>query len=417
MAPSPDTPDFRRAVVSPQQFLAAVATPGTSVTVTIPPNTQVLVVTCEGGSGTITATATGAVTGLPYPGTQLKQGTGTGSNVAFHFNMASAIDERITVAVSGSPNWWVYADHARHAVIYPAPAPPPSGAPIVFCQEDANGYGQVCVINFDGTGFTQLTSDTNDYNWARWRKDGLRLLVADTSGRLWVLTPAGALVRQLTNLAANPDIGFYQGDWSPNGSQVVVVGTEYGSGGAATADFQIVQADNSGHAAVVLSTKMALWADAPISWSPDGTKFLYPSQGPGPGGDGIQNATSCLITGASPTNILSGTNTAPYATYLPWRWYPDSTNILTVRSTGTSPGPGLTNSLIKSDGTTSAILYTDTTNAIMNIEACNGAMDPTQTEFVFNRVDSQALVGVTGGVATSFNPTSFISSDGLDWLP
>lgn len=114
-----DTPDFQQGVVNAQQLLATESSGSTSVLVTLPANTQTLVVVCEGGTGAPTVTVTGHGTSIPYPGSQLAQGTNTGSNVAFMFDVAPAIDSEVTVAVSGggAPNWWVYADDAAHIVV------------------------------------------------------------------------------------------------------------------------------------------------------------------------------------------------------------------------------------------------------------------------------------------------------------
>lgn len=114
-----DTPDFQQGVVAAQQLLATEASGSTTVTVTLPANTQTLVIVCEGGSGAPTVTVTGHATSIPYPGSQLAQGTNTGANVAFMFDVAPAVDSEVTVDVTGggSPNWWVYCDDAPHVVV------------------------------------------------------------------------------------------------------------------------------------------------------------------------------------------------------------------------------------------------------------------------------------------------------------
>lgn len=114
-----DTPDYQQGVVSAQALLATESSGSTTVTVTLPANCQTLVIVCEGGSGSPTVTVTGAGTSIPYPGSQLAQGTNTGSNVAFMFDVAPAVDSEVVVDLSGGgdPNWWVYSDDAAHVVV------------------------------------------------------------------------------------------------------------------------------------------------------------------------------------------------------------------------------------------------------------------------------------------------------------
>jgi hypothetical protein len=113
-----DTPDYQRGIVLPQQLLSTQTGGDATVTVTVPANAQTLVVVGASGFGTPTVTATGHVTGIPYPGTQLAQGTNTGTNAAWFFDIAPSIDPTVDVHVAGSGanDWWVYSDNAHHVV-------------------------------------------------------------------------------------------------------------------------------------------------------------------------------------------------------------------------------------------------------------------------------------------------------------
>jgi hypothetical protein len=115
---APDAPDHQRHRALPQKLLLAAVSGTPPTTVVLPTGTQTLVVVCEGGAGSPTVTVTGALTGIPYPGTQLHDGTHAGSSVQYHFNVAQSIDASVTVAVmgGGNPAWWVYADSAHHIV-------------------------------------------------------------------------------------------------------------------------------------------------------------------------------------------------------------------------------------------------------------------------------------------------------------
>lgn len=114
----------------------------------------------------------------------------------------------------------------------------PDGERILFVS-DRSGNFDLYVMNLDGSGLTQLTTDNaSDYN-PQWSPDGERIVfVSDRSGNadLFVMASDGAGVVQLTDHEA------FDSDpaWSPNGDRIVFVSTRSGH-----YDLWVIRADGS----------------------------------------------------------------------------------------------------------------------------------------------------------------------------
>lgn len=99
-----------------------------------------------------------------------------------------------------------------------APAWSPVDNRIAFWSGIENRYGQIWVINSDGTGSTQLTEDPTHGNDddPSWSPDGKRILFATgRSGRneLWVMDAAGSNERKVSDNDAAPFPG--RASWQP----------------------------------------------------------------------------------------------------------------------------------------------------------------------------------------------------------
>lgn len=290
---------------------------------------------------------------------------------------------------------------------------------IAFCMTGGtSGSNQIFLINQDGSGLKQLTNDSNGYTWVRFSRDGNYLLTANLLGHVWIYTVAGTLVRQLTNLGATGRIGYHQGDWSPDGTQVVLCNND---GGGATSTLQIVNVDNSNWWPVNLgpgdvSHQMSIYTPSAISWSPDGTKFVFPI---GPtGGSPAVNIRICDI-GTITGGIVDGTTgttltaVADPEGVLPCRWINNTTILAVVadRSSGQN-----TLNLYQILGGTS-ILYIDPSGTVLNMADTFVATD-LELNYVWVNVAKDGLVFRSSGASTIFEDSgNSISNYGLDFIP
>lgn len=95
----------------------------------------------------------------------------------------------------------------------------PDGSKIVY-HSDENGNWDIYTINTDGTGKTQLTTDTSDDRSAYFSPDGSKIVfVSDRTGNndIWLMTADGSNKVQLTT-STSDDI---TPSWSPDGSKIV----------------------------------------------------------------------------------------------------------------------------------------------------------------------------------------------------
>ena len=107
----------------------------------------------------------------------------------------------------------------------------PDGQSIVFTS-DRNGPGDLFRVNADGSGLTQLTSDSAYEDQAAFSPDGKQLVFVSTRGSgyadIWTLDIATKRAKALTN---GPG-GDYRPAWSPDGKWIA-----FSSGRGITAPF------------------------------------------------------------------------------------------------------------------------------------------------------------------------------------
>ncbi len=99
-----------------------------------------------------------------------------------------------------------------------APSWSPADNKISFWSGIENQYGQVWVINSDGTGSKQLTEDCNHRNSddPSWSSDGKKVIFSTgRSGRneLWVMDADGNNEKKISDIDASPFPG--RGSWQP----------------------------------------------------------------------------------------------------------------------------------------------------------------------------------------------------------
>ncbi|HSR40547.1 MAG TPA: hypothetical protein VLL48_00205, partial [Longimicrobiales bacterium] len=98
------------------------------------------------------------------------------------------------------------------------PDPSPDGSRVTLYSQD-RPEGDLYVMDADGTGLRQLTSDSAVDRVPRWSPDAGRILYFSTRGGpldVWTIRPDGSENRQITEGGAGV------GAWSPDGSRIAV---------------------------------------------------------------------------------------------------------------------------------------------------------------------------------------------------
>ena len=142
----------------------------------------------------------------------------------------------------------------------------PDGSKIVFVGEAATW--QICVMNADGSGGTQLTADSLPiWNLSpTWSPDGSRIAWASTRAgniQIYVMYANGSGQTQVTNAATNSTHPC----WSPDGSRIVFT--------RGNAGLQLWAMDPDGSNQTQLTTTVGY--DGYSSYSPDGTQIVFAS--------------------------------------------------------------------------------------------------------------------------------------------
>jgi|GEM_PF-4011097 len=182
----------------------------------------------------------------------------------------------------------------------------PDGTQVVYASEQKQGDTGLAVINLDGSGRTQLTTEF-DYV-PSWSPDGSRIAFAragsDNAMSIFVMNADGSGVQRLT-AAGNNDYG--PPSWSPDGSQILfqrvaTTGTQPGT------DLWEMNADGS-------NAKLVLPDASDPQRSPNGTQIAF-----------VRGANVWVMNGADKTSIqLTDLSPRPDAGDLVWS--PDSKEI------------------------------------------------------------------------------------------
>ncbi|PYO40524.1 MAG: hypothetical protein DMD29_06140 [Gemmatimonadetes bacterium] len=166
----------------------------------------------------------------------------------------------------------------------------------------------IFVINVDGTGETQLTTDTTNEAQPAWSPDGTKIaFVTDRDGNneIYVMNADGTSVRRLTNNAAADE----QPAWSPDGGKIAFVSDRTGNP-------DIFVMDSTGANPVDLTNHPAV--DVGPAWSPDSLKIAFHSDRPG--------NFALFVMNADGTNATQLTD-ASVGDELP-AWSPDGTHLV-----------------------------------------------------------------------------------------
>jgi TolB protein len=215
----------------------------------------------------------------------------------------------------------------------PASPPHPTGKIAFVNDKDGNLDNQdndqtIYVMNGDGTGLRQLTTQGSTVDAPAWSPDGTRIAFSCVSGatsQICVMNADGSRMTRLTNGGSN-----FAPAWSPDGKQIAFMREE------GLLSIYVMNSDGS---------QQTWWAStagrvARLAWSPDGKQIAYQDQNEKPNSPaqiGLLTLGSSGLAVSVP--ITSGGDGAP-------AWSPDGKQLAYVKYT-TSPQVYLVNS----DGT------------------------------------------------------------------
>ena len=182
------------------------------------------------------------------------------------------------------------------------PAWSPDGSRIAFMSW-RDGNWQIYVMNEDGSDQTRLTNDAAQDRWPAWSPDGMRITFTRTTGTavdIWVMNADGSGETQLTSDGSSGGQA-----WSPDGSRIAFTSSRDGHD-----EIWVMNQDGSGQKDL---TNNGSDNDAP-NWSPDGQKIVFWGFA---SGDGIYVMNA---DGSDQTELIGG-NVGKAV------WSPDGTKI------------------------------------------------------------------------------------------
>lgn len=143
------------------------------------------------------------------------------------------------------------------------PAWSPDGAQLAYCTGEVGGFGQIQIINADGSGKKQLTNMKGGACYPDWSPDGTKIIFTAFGGRnqdVFVMDKDG---KNLTHIVAG-----YGAHWSPDGSKLVFMrGPEKGG---PRQSIWVATADGK-------EAKVAVQGDSlqDAKWLPDGKGIVF----------------------------------------------------------------------------------------------------------------------------------------------
>lgn len=197
---------------------------------------------------------------------------------------------------------------------------------------DINGHfntKQIWIMNGDGSGQTQLTStvDNLEDNDPSISPDGSRIVferideIGTAGQQIWIMNADGSGQTQLTSTTDGEKMPRF----SPDGTKIVYVRA------TTTNQIWLMNADGSDQHVLLDNPGVQ---DVYPTWSPDGTKIAYVDS---TGGLSVMNAD-----GSNPTSLLDGSG-QPITTGFPASptWSPDGTTIAFYAAPGGAAGAGI----------------------------------------------------------------------------
>jgi hypothetical protein len=195
------------------------------------------------------------------------------------------------------------------------PSISPDGRTVAFVRTGADG-SSICLIEIDGTGLREFSPLDVSAIAPSWSPGGSRIAFATTDGRIFAGAVDGSEPRLLATMAANAVTGI---TWSPDGTRIAFsapLGAD-----ASNDDLWVASAVSPDLALNITTTAEA--SESSPAWSPDGSQILF-SQTTSFGSAVMLMAPE---TDAEPVDVTDGANLDQNPS-----WAPDGSRIVFDRA-------------------------------------------------------------------------------------
>lgn len=143
----------------------------------------------------------------------------------------------------------------------------PDGEKIAYCVRDGRGFGQIHLINADGSGHTQVTKLKGGACPTDWSPDGQKIAFIAYGAKTPLIFVIGKNGENVTEIIAG-----YGARWSPDGKQLVFCRSPEGRGKSDS--IWIANADGTGAKKVTEDNSQIL----EVAWFPDGKSIVFSSE-------------------------------------------------------------------------------------------------------------------------------------------
>lgn len=190
----------------------------------------------------------------------------------------------------------------------------------LFPNEESPDRTQIVTVRPDGSDLRQVTNVPSGHHAGApdWSPDGTKILFQSDAGgdpgrfQIWVMNADGSGATQITS---DPEHSFFFPSWSANGKHIVVSRCTEIAGFVAFCDVAVLNADGTGVRTIVGGR----WMHLTPTFSPDGDRIVFDSNK-----GGLQSAVWTVNTDGSDLRRLTPARLRAF-----WAdWSPDGRRIL-----------------------------------------------------------------------------------------